>query len=263
MKYLTHVTFHLLYLGVSLTFLSGMTLAVEASHSQIQFVDNHLTVKVKDVSLVWLLQEIARQSGLTLEYSESLEERVTIQFHHLPFEEGLRKILRQQNFALAYVQERQEKNQSTALRPAKLWVFIKGEKAYSDRIGFVRNDRAGSPLQDVIKGITRNSKSGQFVMIAKLLGKSDNYNRGIEDDMIRTALNENGFEGKQIEKALYGIKRIVHEMKPEGEEFEMNPRLQEYLQKEVGFTDEQIELIINLAHQVAHGRKERGEAEQD
>jgi type II secretory pathway component HofQ len=117
MKYLTHVTFHLLYLAVSLTFLSVMTLAVETSQSQVLFADNRLTVEVKDVSLVWLLQEIARQSGLTLEYNGSLEERVTIRFNNLPIDEGLRRILHEQNFALEYVQERQEKNQSTVLRP--------------------------------------------------------------------------------------------------------------------------------------------------
>jgi hypothetical protein len=152
MKYLTHLKFHMLYLAVSLTFLSGMPLAVETSQSQVQFADNHLTVDVTDISLVWLLQEIARQSGLTLEYNGSLEERVTIRFHNLPFDEGLRRILHQQNFALEYVEERQEKDQSTALRPTKLWVFLKGEKPpFPDHPGFVKNARAGSSLSDMMK----------------------------------------------------------------------------------------------------------------
>jgi hypothetical protein len=177
MKYLTHVTFHLLYLGVSLTFLSGMTLAVETSQPQVQFADNHLTVKVKDISLVWLLQEIARQSGLTLEYNGSLDERVTIRFHNLPIDDGLRRILRQQNFALEYVQERQEKNQSTVLRASKLWVFLKGEKGekpFSDHPGVVT--QAVKPILGIGKGYLRGARlSPDFL----------NASRAEQLDMIR------------------------------------------------------------------------------
>jgi hypothetical protein len=159
MKYLTNVTFYLLYMAVSLMFLSGMTLAVETSQPQVQFADNRLTVEVKDISLVWLLQDIARQSGLTLEYKGSLDERVTIRFHNLPFDEGLRKILHQQNFALEYVQERQEKDQSTALRPAKLSVFLKGEKQpFPDHPGFVKNARAGSSKLDLYRQLQKSKQ---------------------------------------------------------------------------------------------------------
>jgi hypothetical protein len=167
MKPLKHLTFHLLYLSASLIFLSGVTQAKDREKAPIaqtqpsqgariiQFANDHLTVKVKDISLAVLLQDIARQSGLTLEYKGSLDERITIQFHQLPFDEGLRKILNQQNFALEYVQQTDEENQSSVRRPAKLWVFSKGEKAYPDHTRLVKDARAGSSPQDVAKNISK------------------------------------------------------------------------------------------------------------
>jgi len=135
------------------------TTSAQAQSSQgartIQFVNNHLTVNVKDISLAGLLQEIARQSDLTLVCKESLDERITIQFHQLPFDEGLRKILRQRNFAVEYVQQTDEKNQSTVRRPMKLWIFLKGEKVYPDQTKLVKDARAGSSRQDVARDISK------------------------------------------------------------------------------------------------------------
>ena len=57
-------------------------------------------VKVKDASLKELLDEIARQSGLSVAGSGPLDERVTIEFHNLSLDEGIRLILRHHSFAL-------------------------------------------------------------------------------------------------------------------------------------------------------------------
>ena len=167
MKPLKLFTFRLFYLSVSLTFLSGITKAedrVKTTEAQnqpsqssriIQFANDHLTVNVKDISLAGLLQEIARQSGLTLVCKESLDERITVQFHQLPFDEGLRKILRQRNFAVEYVQQTDEENQSAVRRPMKLWIFLKGEKAYPGRTVLVEDARAGSSPQDVANNLSK------------------------------------------------------------------------------------------------------------
>jgi len=141
MKPLRVFTFHLLCLTVTLT-LSTITLAenkpkttdTQTQPSQsarvIHFANDHLTVKVQDVSLHELLQEIARQSGLTIVLSGSLEDPITIQFHELPFDEGLRRILRHQSFALEYSQQTRDERQSILPRPKKLWVFSKGDEDY-------------------------------------------------------------------------------------------------------------------------------------
>lgn len=84
---------------------------------------------------------------------------------------------------------------------------------------------------------------------------------GVTDEMvdrIRVVLNESGLQGKQIEPALGGMLRVVYEMKSEGEEFELDPRLQDYFQNRIGLTDEQIELVQGIARRILHSLKERG-----
>ena len=105
--------FHLV-LTVSLTVLANVTHAEDALKTTeaktrpsqgarlIQFANDHLTVNVKDRSLQELLQEIARQSGLIIVGYGSSAERNTIEFRQLPLKEWLRRILRQQRFAVEY-----------------------------------------------------------------------------------------------------------------------------------------------------------------
>ncbi len=114
----------------------------------IQFVNDQLTVKVKDVSLQELLEEIARQGSLTLVLSGALEERITIEIHRLPLEEGLRRILRHQGFAVEYAQQPPEKSPSTVRRPKTLWIFPKGEEAYPVQTTLGDDSKGGDPLRD-------------------------------------------------------------------------------------------------------------------
>lgn len=128
---------------MSLTFLATLTQAedklnttmAQIKQSQgvriIQFANDQLTVKVKDMSLRELLQEITRQSGLILFWYGSPEERITMQFHRLPLDVGLRQILSQKNFAIEYAQQTHEDGKSTVRLPTKLWIFHNnGEKTY-------------------------------------------------------------------------------------------------------------------------------------
>ena len=73
---------------------------------------------------------------------------------------------------------------------------------------------------------------------------------------IKKALAENGIEREQIEPVLGGMLRVIHQMRAEGEDFELDPRLRNYFEEEVGLTDEQMELVQRLARRIAHGRKD-------
>ncbi len=109
----------------------------------IVFEQNHLTVKVQDVLLKELIEEIAHIGDLTLMVNTSLKERVTLEFYGLPLEAGLRRILRSHSYALEYGKKRMEKSQASVPVPRKLWIFSngggkspkqmvgKGEKGYS------------------------------------------------------------------------------------------------------------------------------------
>jgi len=167
MKPLRSLTFQLLCLTVSLTFLANITQAedtlkateVQTQPSQgarfIQFVNDQLTVKVKDVSLQELLEEIARQGGLTLVLSGSLADRITTEFHQLPLDEGLRRILGHQSFAVEYAQQIPEESPSTVRRPTKLWIFSKVEIADRVQTMPVDGNRRGNSRKDVATDIRR------------------------------------------------------------------------------------------------------------
>jgi HEAT repeat protein len=145
---------------MSFTFLSSLTRAEDTpnttasqnKHSQeariIQFTNELLTVNVRDMALTELLQEIERQSGLNIMSYKSLEERITMQFHQLSMDVGLRRILRQQNFAMAYAQQIEE-GKSTVRRPRKLWIFPGGENGYPIHTMLVEDTEQGVGENDL------------------------------------------------------------------------------------------------------------------
>ena len=196
MKSLKLLTFHLLCLSVSLTYLSGITQAkngVKTTLSQTQlsqgdhvihFADNHLTVNVKNYSLASLLHEIARQSGLTVKCSVPPDERITIQFYRIPLDEGLRKILHQHNFALEFAQQRDEKYHSAVRQPAKLWVFLKGKKPYPVNTVVDKVEQAGTSRNYEVKDLIRLNEKFRKMVINEF-GQIGTTRRYESEDVIR------------------------------------------------------------------------------
>lgn len=95
----------------------------------------------------------------------------------------------------------------------------------------------------------------------RLLHAEDN-----DDDMWRRvagALHEGGIPREKIPDVMGAMKRIVHEMKAEGEDFELDPRLREHLVSRMELTDEQIELVIGLSQRVAAAEDHQPEGEGD
>ena len=138
MKSTRFFTFYLIYVTVIFTFPANITLAEDGlkatkaktqqsqSALSVQFGNDLLSVKAKDVPLKELIDEIARQSDLSVEGSGILEDRVTIQFDRLTLDEGIRLILRRHNFALVYTQKEPESSQTAVQRLETLRIFSKG-----------------------------------------------------------------------------------------------------------------------------------------
>ena len=143
------------YLTASLSFLGSVAQAQDAlgvadasAHPSvvphnIQFAHDRLTVNVKDVSVRGLLEEIARQSDLTLVLHGSLQARITVEFHQLPLDRALRRILRHRNFALEYAENKGKESKSVP-RPTGLWVFANGEGSYLARTTVLEETKARS-----------------------------------------------------------------------------------------------------------------------
>jgi len=73
---------------------------------------------------------------------------------------------------------------------------------------------------------------------------------------LKKALAKAGVKDRQMEGTLGGMIRVVHEMKSEGEKYEMDPRLRKYFRDELGLTGKQIELVEGLSRRLLHGLRE-------
>lgn len=68
----------------------------------VRVVDGALTVDVRDMPLRELLEEIARQAGLVIEYEASPDTRVTARLPRMGLDDGLHELLNGHSYALEY-----------------------------------------------------------------------------------------------------------------------------------------------------------------
>ena len=85
----------------------------------VEFADDSVTIKARDVTVDDLLKEIAEQSGLMLILHDPIDEPVTVDIQQLSLTKAISRILRNQNFALQY---------TGASFTGRLWVFSKGSR---------------------------------------------------------------------------------------------------------------------------------------
>jgi HEAT repeat protein len=151
----TLITFHLICLAASLPLLSTVVEASDLASEGVpktvseprlvRFDHGHLTVMVGDVSLSELLDEIARQSGVTVVRYVALNQRVSLEFHRLSVEQALRRILRHRSFVLEYA----------AAQPRALWILPQAEEAYAAQRRAIESTNARSSGEDTAAEISR------------------------------------------------------------------------------------------------------------
>jgi len=94
-------------------------------------------------------------------------------------------------------------------------------------------------------------------------GLAGHYKRlGIDKagfDRIRKVLTDRGLSAGQADKAMGAMLRIAHEMKSEGESFELDPKLKEWLVKEARLTEEQVKLVLRASRRIAAASNGAGE----
>lgn len=76
----------------------------------VAFKDGRLSVSAKHADLAGLLREIGAKAGLEVVAGSLAEQRVTVSFKDLPLEDGLKKVLRHQNYFLCYPEESGKKD---------------------------------------------------------------------------------------------------------------------------------------------------------
>ncbi|BBM85967.1 hypothetical protein [Candidatus Uabimicrobium amorphum] len=69
---------------------------------------------------------------------------------------------------------------------------------------------------------------------------------------IKKSLGDAGVTNEQMEGAMRGILRTVHEMKSEGEKYEMDLGVAKFLRGEIKLSNKQIEMVQNIARRILH-----------
>ena len=76
---------------------------------------------------------------------------------------------------------------------------------------------------------------------------------GIKDlNRIKNALMKNGISNSQLDAVLGGMLRVIHAAKAEGDNFEMNPRVQAYFQDRIGLAQDQTQYVKDISIRIAN-----------
>ena len=79
------------------------------------------------------------------------------------------------------------------------------------------------------------------------------YNKlGVNNlDRIKKGLLNNGITDNQLDAVLRGMIRLIHGAKVDGNNFEMNPRMQIYFQDRIGLNQEQVQHVMDSSVRIA------------
>src|SRR2546425_8641724 len=91
------------------------TLPALAADLEVRWANGRLSVKASGEPLGTVLREIARQTGVVIQGADALSEPVVSDFGEVPLAEGLRRLLRGQNY-LIVEQSRKRRSQPAVRR---------------------------------------------------------------------------------------------------------------------------------------------------
>ena len=79
------------------------------------------------------------------------------------------------------------------------------------------------------------------------------YNKlGVNNlDRIKKGLLNNGITDNQLDAVLRGMIRLIHGAKADGNNFEMNPRMQIYFQDRIGLNQKQVQYVMDISVRIA------------
>ena len=79
---------------------------------------------------------------------------------------------------------------------------------------------------------------------------------GLKDlNRIKNGLMKIGISDAQLDAVLGGMLRVIYVAKSEGDNFELNPRIQAYFQDRIGLDKDQIQYIKDISIRIANRLK--------
>ena len=92
--------------------------------------------------------------------------------------------------------------------------------------------------------LNRSEQNTELAARYKKLGISD-LNR------IKNGLLDNGITDSQLDAVLGGMFRLIYGSKSDGDDFEMNPRIQTYFLDRIGLNQEQVMYVMDVSVRIA------------
>lgn len=115
-----------------------------------------------------------------------------------------------------------------------------------------RGDLSRAEADQVYKDIKRRAAGDG----AAKAGESKDERNAQFKRRIAGALADAGVPRDQLRTGVAAVEKIAAEIRQEGDEFELNPRISAWLEREE-FTAEQVQSVLRLARRVAHAKTER------
>lgn len=144
--------------------------------NSIECVGGYLSIKVIEMQIAALLDEVARRCGLTVFTYVALEQKLSMEFNQLSLEQGLRRVLRTRSYML---------------QAETLWVLPQGEEKYAAQpIAAAKSHSDVSVLQSTL----RSSNSEDREQAAMALGKRA---QGSAVGSLREALSDSSLEVRE------------------------------------------------------------------
>lgn len=103
-------------------------LSTLAASPSVRCTGGLLSVKVRDVALAELLDEIGSQCGFVVTRYVVLEQRLSVEFHGLTLEQALWRLLSTRSYALKYAPQPPGPSPATGLRAETLWILPQGNE---------------------------------------------------------------------------------------------------------------------------------------
>lgn len=120
----------------------------EGKTLDITFNNGRLSVKLKDSPLENVLQEIMIQSGAKIWLNDKIDEKVTIEYKNIPVEEGVRRILKDKNYAFVYSPYETNAGKLSIVGSSK------SKEIFAD----VKNNQLNAHLTDRLHNLERRNK---------------------------------------------------------------------------------------------------------
>jgi len=184
-------------LGIPYTFELGLNRSaqIDSKNLQVMFKNGLLTFSATEVELEAALHQISEKSNLEVRVKGSISGKVTLSFEKLTLEEGLRRLLRNQNYAFTYSEEKDTVSGQTHFVLSRVDILEK-----STSVGPGKGDRL--EFSEKFKEIASSQDPKSMEQIVELIQKLPIQDQPIQNVNLKSLMEEINPNVEQVRKRI-------------------------------------------------------------